>query len=102
MNVVNDFFSKIRLYYLRHKKENISFYTILRNIQILSEGPIAAQSKGRAIQILHPWFKFLAIDQNYEPYESPILGQILDLISLAKINISEPRFESYDPCDMAN
>ena len=26
-----------------------------------------------------------------------ILGQLLDLISPAKINISEPRFESYDP-----
>ena len=36
------------------------------------------------------------------PYESPILGQLLDLISPAKINISEPRFESYDPWDMAN
>jgi hypothetical protein len=36
------------------------------------------------------------------PYESPILGQLLDLISPPKINISEPRFESYDPWDMAN
>ena len=30
-------------------------------------------------------------------YESPILGQLLDLISLPKINISEPRFKSYHP-----
>ena len=36
------------------------------------------------------------------PYESPILGQLLDLISPAKINFFEPRFESYDPYDMAN
>ena len=36
------------------------------------------------------------------PYESPILGQFLDLISPPKINTSEPRFESYDPWDMAN
>ena len=36
------------------------------------------------------------------PYVSPILGELLDLISLAKINISEPRFKSYDPWDMAN
>ena len=36
------------------------------------------------------------------PYESPILSQLLDLISQPKINISEPRFESYDPWDMAN
>ena len=35
-------------------------------------------------------------------YESLILGQLLDLISPSKINISEPRFKSYDPCDMAN
>ena len=32
----------------------------------------------------------------------PILGQLLDLISPAKIDISDPRFESYDPWDMAN
>ena len=31
------------------------------------------------------------------PYESPILGKLLDLISLGKINLFEPRFESYDP-----
>ena len=36
------------------------------------------------------------------PYESPILSQLLDLISPPKINISEPRFKSYDPWDMAN
>ena len=36
------------------------------------------------------------------PYVPPILGQLLDLISPAKINISEPRLESYDPWDMAN
>jgi hypothetical protein len=34
--------------------------------------------------------------------ESPILGQLLDLISPAKINLFEPRFKSYDPWDMAN
>jgi hypothetical protein len=31
------------------------------------------------------------------PYKSLILGQLLDLISPAKINLFEPRFESYDP-----
>ena len=36
------------------------------------------------------------------PYVPPILGQLLDLISATKINISEPRFESYDPWDMVN
>ena len=36
------------------------------------------------------------------PYVPPILGQLLDLISPTKINISEPRLESYDPWDMAN
>ena len=35
-------------------------------------------------------------------YESPILRQILDLISPAKINLFEPRFELYDLWDMAN
>ena len=35
------------------------------------------------------------------PYESPILGQLLDLISLGKIFLFEPRFEFYDPWDMA-
>jgi hypothetical protein len=37
----------------------------------------------------------------YVPYVPQILGKLLDLISLAKINISEPRFESYDPWDKA-
>ena len=36
------------------------------------------------------------------PYVPLILGQLLDLISLSTINISEPRFKSYDPWDMAN
>ena len=35
------------------------------------------------------------------PYESPVLGQLLDLISLSKINLFEPIFESYDPWNMA-
>ena len=35
-------------------------------------------------------------------YKSPILGQLLGLISLGKINLFEPRFESYEPWDMAN
>ena len=34
-------------------------------------------------------------------YVPLILGQLLDLISPAKINISESRFESYNPWDMA-
>ena len=33
----------------------------------------------------------------YIPYESPILGQLLDLISPAKINLFGSRFQSYDP-----
>ena len=40
--------------------------------------------------------------QNLLNPEIPILGQLLDLISPAKISISEPRLESYDPWDMAN
>ena len=36
------------------------------------------------------------------PYVPPILGQLLDLISPPKINISEPRFGLYDPWDLAN
>ena len=36
------------------------------------------------------------------PYESPILGQLLELISPVKINLFEPRFKSYDSYDMAN
>ena len=35
-------------------------------------------------------------------YVSLILGQLLDLIPPATINISEPRFKSYDSWDMAN
>ena len=31
-----------------------------------------------------------------------IVGQLLDLISPAKINLFDPRFKSYDPWDMAN
>ena len=34
--------------------------------------------------------------------QSPILGQLLDLISPAKINRFEPKFESYGQWDMAN
>ena len=51
------------------------FYTmykyILINIQILSENPTVVQSKGCAIQILHPRSKFFAIDQNYEQHVFP-------------------------------
>ena len=48
--------------------------------------------------------KRTAVRQNFDhlPYVPPILGRLLDLISPAKINISEPRLESYDPWDMAN
>ena len=35
-------------------------------------------------------------------YFQPIFGQLLDLISPAKFNISEPSFKSYEPWDMAN
>ena len=35
-------------------------------------------------------------------YESPILGQLLDLISPTKINLFDPRFKSYNPYDIAN
>ena len=58
--------------------------------------------------IVWPIFRQLHISidcisaRQYIPYESPILGQLLDLISPPKINISEPRFKSYDPWDMAN
>ena len=36
----------------------------------------------------------------FVPYESPILGQLLDLIAPAKINLFELRFKSYGPWDM--
>jgi hypothetical protein len=36
------------------------------------------------------------------PHESPILGQLIDLISPTKINLFKTRFKSYDPWDMAN
>ena len=35
------------------------------------------------------------------PYVPPILGQLLDLIYLARTNLFEPRLESYNPYDMA-
>ena len=35
-------------------------------------------------------------------YKSPILGQLLDLMSPSKINLFDPRFKSYNPWDMAN
>ena len=39
---------------------------------------------------------------SFVPYESPILGQILDLISPPKLNLFETRFEFYDPWDMVS
>ena len=36
------------------------------------------------------------------PYKSPILGKLLNLISLAKIILFESRFKSYDPRVIAN
>ena len=41
---------------------------------------------------------------NYKqlPYESPILGQLLSLISPAKIHLFGTRFKPYDPWDKAN
>ena len=45
--------------------------------------------------------KFIS-DMVLIPYESPILSQLLDLISQAKIIIFEPIFKSYDPWDTAN
>ena len=47
-------------------------------------------------------FKWFKMQKNHIPYESQILGQLLDLICLAKINLFEPRLESYNPYDMAN
>ena len=48
----------------------------------------------------------LMISRGGHPYLYTVcptdIGQFLDLISLAKIKISEPRFESNDPWDMAN
>ena len=58
--------------------------------------------------IVWPIFRQLHISidcisaRQYIPYESPILGQLLDLISLAKINLFEPKLESYNPYNMAN
>jgi hypothetical protein len=48
--------------------------------------------------------KKIGSSQRYEveKYESLILGQLLDLISQAKIILFEPRFKSYNPWDMAN
>ena len=36
------------------------------------------------------------------PYVPSISGQLLDLISLARTNLLGPRFNFYDPWDMAN
>ena len=35
------------------------------------------------------------------PYKSLILGQLIDLISPAKINLFKTRFKSYDPWELA-
>ena len=48
------------------------------------------------------WGKILIIVMEFLPYVPPILGQLLDLISPPKINISEPKFGLYDPWDLAN
>ena len=37
-----------------------------------------------------------------QAYKSPILGQLLDLISPTEIGRFEPKFESYDQWNMAN
>ena len=44
----------------------------------------------------------IEIQKDTIPYESRILGQLLDLESPAKINISEPRFESYTKIKIKN
>jgi hypothetical protein len=41
--------------------------------------------------------KYFEIPHAPSEHVPPILGQLLDLISPTKINISEPRLESYDP-----
>ena len=38
---------------------------------------------------------------SYVPYVSPILGQLLNLMSLPKITLFGPKFKSYDPYDIA-
>ena len=45
---------------------------------------------------------YLTIPSWTVPYESSILVQLLDLVSLAKINLFESGFKSYDPWVMAN
>ena len=55
-------------------------------------------------------FTYLAIHKEifyckpkiYVPYVPPILGQLLDLLYLARTNLFGPRLESYNPYDMAN
>ena len=57
----------------------------------------------RACTLCNVFFNFEKIlGRQKIPYESPILGQPLNLISPPKINLFEPRFKSYDPYDMAN
>jgi hypothetical protein len=47
------------------------------------------------------FLNLLIYSSMYIPYESPILDQLLDIISLGKINLFESRFKTYNPWDMA-
>ena len=71
---------------------------------MIKKNPLAMKFKEifkRSHSFDHSW-RYPDIEFIHIPYVPPILGQLLDLISPPKINISEPRFKSYDPWDMAN
>jgi hypothetical protein len=69
---------------------------IFRELQILTSSKSFPYPKGEKNG--HQRWPYLRVI----PYVPLILGQLLDLISPTKINISEPRLELYDPWDMAN
>ena len=74
----------------------------------LSLAILELQEKGTIQMLYNKWWKNTGdvctrqVSKVIIPYESPILGQLLDLISPAKINLFEPRLEFYNPYDMAN
>ena len=104
----------------------LSIFSMLDSSSLLSDGDFDVVSKLSSAALAradikafakskhNAMFLFLSIRLQYVfltsifqlvsfvPYESPILGQILDLISPPKITISETRFGLYEPWDLAN
>ena len=91
--------SKVALFCQNYSK--LTFTVISWNTYRSSKFPFHCLSRQTVVRN-HDRKHFRSSQLYTIPYESPILGQLLDLISLAKINLFEPRFKSYDPWDMAN